>query len=76
MEVTKSANPAPGRPASVAIDFLMLAGVSIIAGLITAAVAAGVVILLSGQSEPAATEAPQAPTPAVTANVKTKPAPQ
>jgi len=76
MEVTKSATPTPGRPASVAIDFLMLAGVSIIAGLITAAVAAGVVILLSGHSEPAAGDAPKAPTPAVTANVRTKPAPQ
>ena len=74
MEVPKSANPTPGRPAGVALDFLMLAGISVIAGLVTAAIAAGFVILLSGHSEPAATDAPQPPTPAVTANVRTTPA--
>ena len=60
MEATKSATPAPGRPVSVALDFLMLAGASIIAGLLTAAVAALFVIVLSGQAD-AAADGAQAP---------------
>ena len=67
MEATKSATPAPGRPASVALDFLMLAGASIIAGLLTAAVAALLVIVLSGQADAAADGAQAAlPAPAST----------
>jgi hypothetical protein len=53
MEVSKSAAPA-ARPVSVALDFLMLAGASVIAGLVTAAVAAALVILLTGQADAAA----------------------
>ena len=68
MEAMKSAAPAPGRPMSIALDFLMLAGASIIAGLMTAAVAAGFVILLSGQAD-AAADAPETPAPAVSATV-------
>ena len=64
MEASKSAAPAPGRP-SVALDILMLAGASIVAGLVTAAVAALLVILLNGPADTAA-DAPDGP-PAGTA---------
>ena len=63
MEASKSATPAPGRPTSVALDFLMLAGASIIAGLLTAAIAAVFVIVLSGDAAADAAQAPAA-TPA------------
>ena len=68
MEASKSAAHVPGRPVSVALDFLMLAGVSIIVGLVTAAVAAACVILLSGQADAAG----DAPEPAATASVAPK----
>jgi hypothetical protein len=70
MEATKSAAPAPRRSASVALDFLMLAGASIIAGLVTAAVAAVLVIMLSGPSD-AAADAPEAPAPGTAAAAAT-----
>ena len=70
MEVTKSSAPAPGRPASVALDFLMLAGASIIAGLVTAAVAAVLVIVLSGPTD-AAADGPAGPAPGTAAAAAT-----
>jgi hypothetical protein len=69
MEASKSAAPAPGRP-SVALDILMLAGASIVAGLVTAAVAALFVILLSGPSDTAA-DAPDVPAPGTAASAAT-----
>jgi hypothetical protein len=69
MEVSKSAVSTPGRP-SVALDILMLAGASIIAGLVTAAVAALVVILLSGPADTAA-DVPGAPAPGTAASAAT-----
>jgi hypothetical protein len=69
MEVSKSAVPAAGRP-SVALDILMLAGASIVAGLVTAAVAAAVVILLSGPAD-TAVDGPPAPAPGTAASAAT-----
>jgi MFS superfamily sulfate permease-like transporter len=59
MEASKSAAPAANRP-SVALDIVRLAGASILAGLVTAAVAAAVVILLSGSGD-ASSDAPTVP---------------
>ena len=48
MEATKpAAGRLPVRSARIATDFLMLAGASVIVGLMTAAVVSAVVILLS-----------------------------
>jgi len=59
MEASKSAAPAANRP-SVALDIVRRAGASILAGLVTAAVAAAVVILLSGSGD-ASSDAPTVP---------------
>ena len=67
MEASKSAATAPGRPISVAFDFLMLAGASVLAGLVTAAVAAAFVIILSGQPD-AAADVPEGPAPGTAAS--------
>lgn len=63
MEATKSATPPATRSFSVVLDFLMLAGASLLAGVLTAAVAAACVILLSGAAD-AAPEPAEAPPPA------------
>ena len=47
MEATKTAGRMPVRTARVALDFLMLAGASVVVGLLTAAAASAVVILLT-----------------------------
>ena len=49
MQVTKSAI-VPVRASRIAADFLMLAGASVAAGLLTAAAASAVVILLSSMA--------------------------
>ena len=46
MEATKTAGRMPVRTSRVAMDFLMLAGASVVVGVLTAAAASGVVILL------------------------------
>jgi hypothetical protein len=62
MEATESATPARGRAAGIALDFLRLAGASIIAGLLTAAIAAACVILLSSSTD-AGVDPSETPTP-------------
>lgn len=47
MEATKTAGRVPVRTARVAVDFLRLAGASVVVGLLTAAAASAVVIVLS-----------------------------
>ena len=66
MEASKSAVSVPGRPGSVALDFLMLAGASVIAGLVTAAIVAAFVILLSSSPE-SAVDRPEGPAPGTAA---------
>jgi len=47
MEATKNVGRLPVRTSRVAVDFLMLAGASVVVGLLTAAAASAVVILIS-----------------------------
>ena len=48
MQVTKTAGRVPVRTSRVAADFLLLAGASVIVGLLAAAAVSAVVILLAG----------------------------
>ena len=47
MEATKAAGHVPVRTRRVAVDFLMLAGASVVVGLLAAAAVSAVVILLT-----------------------------